>query len=211
MSSGLWISQDLELNINHPVTWVNASNRCSFRLVLPHKFEYLEYPRGWFKSGHTARLREAYQRSVPIEVFLRDDCGWAVRSTSSIRSGEFLGFFTGDTISSESADLLPESEFHFCLHLDFNVRRNDPRWAINAAHSGNFTRFLNHSCNANLQFRPISQRRIGSNCMNYHVALWALRDIPALEELSIDYNPGQGDKDGDIECCCGSAHCRQSI
>ncbi|MCP9266073.1 putative histone-lysine N-methyltransferase set-23 [Dirofilaria immitis] len=67
---------------------------------------------------------------------------------------------------------------------------------------GNQSRFINHSCNPNLVMILV---RCGTP--QVHVGLFALRDIPAYEELTYDY--GANTSEFSVKkCLCGSVHCR---
>lgn len=67
---------------------------------------------------------------------------------------------------------------------------------------GNQSRFINHGCNPNLIMILV---RYGTP--QVHVGLFALRDIPAYEELTYDYGASASEfclK----KCLCGSTSCR---
>ena len=91
---------------------------------------------------------------------------------------------------------------------------------VDASRWGSAGRFLNHSCDPNCAVRTV---RRGSRLPD--LVFWALRDIPALEELTIDYGAGgsgrgsgggpRAEAPGDhgppprrIPCRCGAAACR---
>jgi SET domain-containing protein len=71
--------------------------------------------------------------------------------------------------------------------------------SIDAGRNGDETAFINHSCDPNLFMRV--QRG--------HVLFFALRDIRAGDELSLDY--GESHHDGRRRCRCGAANCRGAI
>jgi SET domain-containing protein len=71
--------------------------------------------------------------------------------------------------------------------------------AIDASRGGNATAFINHSCDPNLFTRTVCG----------HVLFFALRDISAGEELSIDYGPSH--HDGRKACYCGAPRCRGTL
>ena len=78
-------------------------------------------------------------------------------------------------------------------------------------------RFINHSCEPNLCVVPV---RLMNSGIVPHAALFALRDIEAMEELSYDYNGsvdkelassmgGPGDESiSEYVCYCGAGRCR---
>lgn len=72
---------------------------------------------------------------------------------------------------------------------------------------------MNHSCNPNCKIKPVSIDHADDRI--YYLAFFALRDIPAGEELTFDYNPGANRKEkkfaGAVKCLCGDAKCRGQL
>ena len=60
--------------------------------------------------------------------------------------------------------------------------------------------FINHSCDPNCESDNIDGR----------VFIVAIRDIPAGEELTYEYNLFDSDED-DADCCCGAEKCRGTM
>ncbi|MEO7055592.1 MAG: SET domain-containing protein [Caldimonas sp.] len=73
------------------------------------------------------------------------------------------------------------------------------RRAIDASESIDPMRFTNHSCAPNAVLR-IRQGR---------VEFYAMRDVAAGEELTVDY--GESHHEGRLTCRCGSARCAGSL
>lgn len=76
---------------------------------------------------------------------------------------------------------------------------------------GNEARFINHSCDPNIQ--PFNLSGIVESQTLHKIGLFANRKILAGEELTMDY---QWDKNelaipNDIVCLCGSTKCRQFL
>jgi SET domain-containing protein len=69
------------------------------------------------------------------------------------------------------------------------------RTAIDASRSTHALRFTNHSCHPNAILRIIQGR----------VELYALRDLVAGAEITIDY--GETHHDGRLRCRCGAPRC----
>ena len=72
----------------------------------------------------------------------------------------------------------------------------DDRWSIDASHGGDATAYINHSCAPNCFSRVQHGRML----------FFALRDIAAGEELTLDYTPSQHPG---RPCTCGAANCRK--
>lgn len=71
----------------------------------------------------------------------------------------------------------------------------DDKWSIDASRGGNATAYINHSCAPNC-FSRVTRG---------HMLFYALRDIAAGEELTLDYTPSQHPG---RPCTCGAPNCR---
>ncbi len=67
--------------------------------------------------------------------------------------------------------------------------------------SGALDDYFNHSCDPNA----------GLKIRDKEVALIAIRDIAKGEEVVWDYSTTMDEDDWEIDCRCGSAHCRHKI
>ena len=75
----------------------------------------------------------------------------------------------------------------------------DNRWSIDGSRGGNGTHYINHSCSPNTFTRTLYGQ----------IIFFALRDIEAGEELTIDYlDTLHSDKK---RCHCDAANCRGTI
>lgn len=75
----------------------------------------------------------------------------------------------------------------------------DTYWAIDGSKGGNGTQYVNHSCAPNIFLRV----------MHGHILLFALRDIEAGEELTLDYVDSY--HSDQTSCRCQSETCRSTI
>lgn len=129
--------------------------------------------------------------------------GWGVRTKEPIKSGEFILEYVGEVVSDQEfkermATRYVNDTHHYCLHLDGGL-------VIDGHRMGGDGRFVNHSCQPNCEMQKWSVNG------QFRMALFALRDIKAGEELAYDYNfslfnPAEGQ-----ECKCESANCRGVI
>lgn len=89
-------------------------------------------------------------------------------------------------------------------------------YVVDGQKFGSPTRFMNHSCNPNCKIVPVSTTSHYDEHL-YHLAFFALKDIPAGTELTFDYNPmwsGEAaDKDDPniVKCHCGEKNCRGQL
>jgi ankyrin repeat protein len=181
------------------------------------------------------------QRGVQhrLELFKTRKKGWALRTLEPIPKGSFVIEYIGEIISEEEAEirlsqrngvenyiwsLQPESQqvfasvnegdgsgFTLCREGDDSKSKAlQERFAIDPSFFGNAARFMSHSCEPNL---------IAKEVFVYHrdhrfprMALFAVRDVLAFEELTFDYGyVEQCSPSGCLRCECGSPSCRITL
>lgn len=119
--------------------------------------------------------------------------GRGVFATKGIPKGTRIFEYTGELISREEENRREILNDKTGITYIYQLNEHE---SIDGAHGGNNSRYVNHSCNPNVE-GEIDGRHI------YYVAR---RDICAGEELFIDY---AFDKDSNQEQCrCGSTNCR---
>jgi len=107
------------------------------------------------------------------------------------------------------------------------LRDNDPDWqvkyVVDAYHVGNFTRFLNHSCDPNCTINPVIINDPDIN--RPMLAIFTFRDVEPYEELCFSYfgpqdepqsmeclSSSDNDMDaGYIKCHCGASNCTGKV
>ncbi|KAL1750657.1 hypothetical protein FB107DRAFT_175729, partial [Schizophyllum commune] len=154
-------------------------------------------------------------RQVPIAIKKTLHKGWGVFNGPAIlQCGQYVGTFTGELLTPEEA-----------AARDGQPRTPGAPMVIDASRAGNFTRFFNHSCDANLSSIGVFSNE--PNNSTPKLAFFANRDIAPGEELCIRYmsvtsrdgagdaaesgQDGTGDaaetgEDG-TRCLCGSRNC----
>lgn len=75
----------------------------------------------------------------------------------------------------------------------------DDKWSLDGSRGGNGTHYINHSCVPNAYMRTVFG----------HVLFFALRDIKAGEEITIDYEDTL--HPNSKRCFCGAQSCRGTI
>lgn len=123
--------------------------------------------------------------------------GWGVRSEQKIYQGQFLCQYVGEVITNEEAEKrgreYDANGLTYLFDLDFNSVENV--YTIDAAFSGNISHFINHSCDPNLGVWAV-----WADCLDPNLpmlALFALRNIEAGEEICFDYLQKAGDVNND--------------
>lgn len=100
-----------------------------------------------------------------------------------------IGEFTGERISNR------EAARRVARGGRVMICEVDDGWSIDASRGGNETAFINHSCAPNCFSRGTRGRLL----------FFALREIRAGEELTLDYSPSQHPG---LPCTCGADNCR---
>lgn len=148
---------------------------------------------------------------VNICIYKTRKYGWGVKSSQNIQKGQFVGKYIGEIITvkeSEQRFKKGTSLLDNMWNLDFDDSQNY-KYIIDGTHYANFTYFINHSCDANLNVYAV-----WINCLDRNLpelALFASRDISAGEQLTTDYfsrsNPNTLKKSG-TRCQCDMKNCQ---
>ncbi|QRV90807.1 histone-lysine N-methyltransferase [Ceratobasidium sp. AG-Ba] len=205
-----------------------------------HKFAYNS--KGLFRLNHRGVVVECNKRcmcssscpnrvaqqprTVPMDIFMPSIQGWGVRPLRSIKAGQVLGTFTGEILTREKAgnctryvsarDLATGKKIRFDDYNRylFDLDARHKKFTLNCWRYGNWTRFINHSCDPNLKIYPVCYDTLPETGLE-RLAVVAVRDIRAREELTFDYSPNQASEGTDhgfsIQCVCGTQKCRGLI
>ena len=138
---------------------------------------------------------EAVKRKVTdgIEVRASKIDGRGCFATKFFAKRRKIAELTGERVSRVEAArrMRGRRRLHICAV--------DSYWGIDASRGGNGTQFINHSCAPNTFIR----------IMHGHIIFFALRDIEAGEELTLDYVESY--HPDTKECGCGAPLCRGTI
>lgn len=110
-------------------------------------------------------------------------------------------FSRGKKIAEYTGELIPDAE---ATRRGQNRRvlricAIDHRWSLDGSRGGNGTHYINHSCDPNAYMKILYG----------HILFFALRDIQAGEEITIDYEETlHSDRK---RCYCGAKNCRGTI
>ncbi|XP_013173436.1 PREDICTED: uncharacterized protein LOC106122112 isoform X2 [Papilio xuthus] len=135
-------------------------------------------------------------RNVKLTIFRTSNgCGWGVRAEQKIKNGQFLCQYVGEVITFEEAEKrgreYDANGLTYLFDLDFNSVENP--YVVDAAHLGNVSHFINHSCDPNLGVWAV-----WADCLDPNLpmlALFATRDIEPGEEVCFDYLQKSSDCD----------------
>lgn len=157
--------------------------------------------------------------------------GWGVRTMERIRKNAFVMEYVGEIITTEEAErrghIYDKEGATYLFDLDYV----DDEYTVDAAHYGNISHFVNHSCDPNLQVYNVFIESLDERLPR--IAFFATRAIKAGEELTFDYKmhidpvdaestkmdsnfgltavPGSPKKRMRVECKCGVDTCRKYL
>ncbi|KAK8459700.1 hypothetical protein SEVIR_2G193500v4 [Setaria viridis] len=167
---------------------------------------------------------------IPLEIFKTGSTGWGVRSLSSISSGSFICEYVGELLEDKEADKTQNDEYLFDIGSNYHDEelwvglksvvgvqsstsssKTMEGFTIDAAEYANVGRFINHSCSPNLYAQHVLWDH--DDMRMPHVVLFAVENIPPLQELTYHYNYTVGqvlDENGKEKvkhCYCGASDC----
>ncbi|XP_028439667.1 histone-lysine N-methyltransferase SUV39H1 isoform X1 [Perca flavescens] len=157
--------------------------------------------------------------------------GWGVRTLQHIKKNTFIMEYVGEIITTDEAErrghVYDRQGSTYLFDLDYV----EDVYTVDAAHHGNISHFVNHSCNPNLQVYNVFIDNIDERLPR--IALFSTRAIRAGEELTFDYKmqidpvdtestkmdssfslaglPSSPKKRIRVECRCGSDSCRKYL
>ncbi|KAH7913745.1 hypothetical protein BJ138DRAFT_1171124 [Hygrophoropsis aurantiaca] len=160
-------------------------------------------------------------RDIAIEIFKTKHCGWGARAVEDLPKGKVMGMFTGQLVRREHIENLPDSHANYIFDLDGTEAKGEAnpgdKYSVDAFECGNWTRFVNHSCEPNMKVYSVVFDTVSSMNAPY-VAFVAMKYIPAQTELTIDYDPYAGEEAVSVgkskaapnakPCWCGAERCR---
>ncbi|XP_061908409.1 histone-lysine N-methyltransferase SUV39H1-A [Entelurus aequoreus] len=174
------------------------------------------------------------QKGIQVDlcIFKTDNGrGWGVRTLHHIKKNTFVMEYVGEIITTEEAEkrghIYDSQGSTYLFDLDYV----EDVYTVDAAHQGNVSHFVNHSCNPNLQVFNVFIDNIDERLPR--IALFSTRSIRAGEELTFDYKmqidpvdtesskmdssftlagvSSSPKKRGRVECRCGSDSCRKYL
>lgn len=160
-------------------------------------------------------------RKVGLEVFETKYCGFGVKTLENIVRGQFIDLYLGEVLTipevERREDAAEEDTPSYFMELDvFTAEGSDAtKLVIDGANFGSVTRFVNHSCEPNAKTLPVVLQTDTKHL--YHVAFFAVKDIPKGTEITIDYDPDLNALEDDtlddavVQCRCGSENCRKRL
>lgn len=123
-----------------------------------------------------------------FSIFRTQSRGWGLRTCRKISKGEFVCVYAGEIVDENerlARQMNHDPSYTYLFDLDYNNLDNPP-YSVDAEYMGNLARFINHSCDPNLNINPIFGEFRNVDCPL--LGFFAARQIAVNEELCIDYN-----------------------
>ncbi|KLO16052.1 SET domain-containing protein [Schizopora paradoxa] len=162
-------------------------------------------------------------RRCHVKIEKTEKKGWGVFAVKKIPRGTFVGIYSGEVLREEDGE--KRGQFYtkagrtYLFDIDcWHIGQTENLYTIDAYHAGNFTRFLNHSCDPNCSISFVYHN--DADLSKPLFALFTKKDVALGEELTFSYS-GEDDEDLDEvmrnqkplyqDCYCGSKNCRGYI
>lgn len=139
-----------------------------------------------------------------IELRATPDRGIGTYTKRAFRAGTILGWYAG---AVKPTDAIPYGTNDYLMDMEIgDIDLDTPAesaymGSIDAETTGNWTRFINHSCAADCVF---SLKRVGKTRI---MVVQAVKNIPSGKELSVDYGSSYYGLDSSKRCGCGAPEC----
>ncbi|GIY61386.1 histone-lysine N-methyltransferase SUV39H2 [Caerostris darwini] len=209
----------------------NSNNCCSHNLdgtFAYNEKKLLQLPPGYpiYECNNLCKCDEncinrvvQHGPKVNVAIFRTSNgCGWGLKTLDFIEKGQFVLEYLGEIITSELAEQRGEVYNYlgrtYLFDLDYD---KDCVYTVDSMLYGNSSRFINHSCDPNLEIYTLWFNLCDPKLPR--LAFFAKRKIKAGEELTFDYKmmdtrskKGETVPDKDrIICNCGSKNCRKYL
>ncbi|KAL1607755.1 hypothetical protein SLS60_002691 [Paraconiothyrium brasiliense] len=163
-----------------------------------------------------------FGRQVELEIFKTGSGrGWGLRCKEDLFMGQFVDTYRGEVITDaeatrrEQAGGMMKASYLYNLdkHQESEGLAQEDIYVVDGEFMGGPSKFMNHSCEPNCRQYTVSYNKHDSRI--YDLAFFAIRDIPAGEELTFDYlDKEEADEEvdapeGAVPCLCGTAKCRK--
>nr|XP_057933794.1 histone-lysine N-methyltransferase NSD2 [Doryrhamphus excisus]XP_057933795.1 histone-lysine N-methyltransferase NSD2 [Doryrhamphus excisus]XP_057933796.1 histone-lysine N-methyltransferase NSD2 [Doryrhamphus excisus] len=151
-------------------------------------------------SGGRCCNQDFTQRLYPeTKIIKTPGKGWGLISLRDIKKGEFVNEYIGELIDEDECRARIKYA-HENNITDFYMLTIDKDRIIDAGPKGNFSRFMNHSCQPNCETQKWTVNG------DTRVGLFAVCDIPSGTELTFNYNLDCLGNEKTV-CRCGAPNC----
>ncbi|KAJ8261093.1 hypothetical protein COCON_G00168160 [Conger conger] len=133
------------------------------------------------------------------EVIRTEGRGWGLKTKQDVKKGDFVMEYVGELIDAEECrQRIKRSHENHVTNFYMLTLTKDR--VIDAGPKGNFSRFMNHSCNPNCETQKWTVNG------DVRIGLFSVCDIEAEAELTFNYNLDCLGN-GRTSCRCGAENC----
>ncbi|KAM9340753.1 histone-lysine N-methyltransferase NSD2 [Symphorus nematophorus] len=151
-------------------------------------------------SGERCCNQDFTKRLYPeTKIIKTPGKGWGLICLRDIKKGEFVNEYIGELIDEEEC-IARIKYAHENNITDFYMLTIDKDRIIDAGPKGNYSRFMNHSCQPNCETQKWTVNG------DTRVGLFAICDIPVGTELTFNYNLDCLGNEKTV-CRCGAPNC----
>lgn len=154
-------------------------------------------------GDHCLNKRFQKFQSAKVEAFKTRKKGWGLRTINDLPANSFIMEYVGEVVrSKEFRSRVKKYTKQKIKHHYFMALRSDE--IIDATVKGNYTRFINHSCEPNCETQKWTvngELRIG---------FFTIRNLQAGEEITFDYQFQRYGRKAQ-KCYCDAPSCRGYI
>ncbi|XP_041928316.1 histone-lysine N-methyltransferase NSD2 [Alosa sapidissima] len=151
-------------------------------------------------AGERCHNQDFTKRQYPDTKIIRTaGKGWGLLTLHDIKKGQFVNEYVGELIDEEEC----RNRIRYAQEndmSDFYMLTIDKDRIIDAGPKGNYSRFMNHSCQPNCETQKWTVNG------DTRVGLFAVCDIPAGTELTFNYNLDCLGNEKTV-CRCGAPNC----
>uniref|UniRef100_A0A3B4CGH8 Nuclear receptor binding SET domain protein 2 n=1 Tax=Pygocentrus nattereri TaxID=42514 RepID=A0A3B4CGH8_PYGNA len=151
-------------------------------------------------AGERCMNQDFTKRLYPeTKIFRTAGKGWGLFTLRDIKKGEFVNEYVGELIDEEEC----RARIKYAQENDitnFYMLTIDKDRIIDAGPKGNYSRFMNHSCQPNCETQKWTVNG------DTRVGLFAVCDIPTGTELTFNYNLDCLGNEKTV-CRCGAPNC----
>ncbi|KAI0368276.1 SET domain-containing protein [Pilatotrama ljubarskyi] len=168
-------------------------------------------------------------RQYEIAICKTPNKGWGVfAGTKKIPANSYVGLYAGEYLTDSETEkrgkIYNKFGRTYLFDLDFwflkQAGYENAHYCVDAYHAGNFTRYLNHSCDPNCVINACYINE--ANLEKPLLTIFTCRDVEPYEELCFSYFGTPDDEDADVTtqkiddavyvtCQCGASNCRGTM
>ena len=193
---------------NYEENECNCKTPCDTNCLNFHlKIECTKKSCRFAKIGTCCNMRLQKKRWKKMKPFdTKDEArGTGLKIMEDCKAGEFVTEYIGEIIDrAQFKKRLWEYYHEGKVKGNFYMMEVNANCIIDATRKGNYSRFMNHSCNPSCE---IQKWQVGNDD---RVAIFAKRDLKRGDEITIDYQFEHFTMDKWV-CKCGEPNCRGSM